>query len=150
MIDASDQSLIDGVLDGQRRALAKTITLIESTRDDHQLRAGEVLQTGDIKLMPVSNRALALQAVRDPALIVGKALRSTLPAGSLLRESQLRLPLVIKTNQPVRVLVQGSGFNWVAPDHFRVVFLPNSDDLTEAIGRIARFLENYRKQHGTA
>lgn len=75
-----------------------------------QLRAGEVLQEGDIKLMPVSNRALALQAVRDPALIVGKALRSTLPAGSLLRESQLRLPLVIKTNQPVRVLVQGSGF----------------------------------------
>lgn len=75
-----------------------------------QLRAGEVLQAGDIKLMPVSNRALALQAVRDPALIVGKALRSTLPAGSLLRESQLRLPLVIKTNQPVRVLVQGSGF----------------------------------------
>ena len=75
-----------------------------------QLRAGEVLQPGDIKLMPVINRALALQAVRDPALIVGKALRSTLPAGSLLRESQLRLPLVIKTNQPVRVLVQGSGF----------------------------------------
>lgn len=75
-----------------------------------QLRAGEVLQAGDIKLMPVSNRALALQAVRDPALIVGKALRSTLPAGSLLRESQLRLPLVIKTNQPVRVLVQGNGF----------------------------------------
>ena len=47
------------------------------------------------------------------------------------------------------LLVQGSGFNWVAPDHFRVVFLPNSDDLAEAIGRIARFLENYRKQHGT-
>jgi aspartate/methionine/tyrosine aminotransferase len=37
------------------------------------------------------------------------------------------------------LLVQGSGFNWIAPDHFRVVFLPNSDDLIEAIGRIARF-----------
>jgi alanine-synthesizing transaminase len=47
------------------------------------------------------------------------------------------------------LIVQGTGFNWIAPDHFRVVFLPNSDDLTEAIGRIARFLENYRKQHGT-
>ena len=47
------------------------------------------------------------------------------------------------------LLVQGSGFNWIAPDHFRVVFLPNSDDLIEAIGRIARFLENYRKRHGT-
>jgi alanine-synthesizing transaminase len=47
------------------------------------------------------------------------------------------------------LVVQGSGFNWVHPDHFRVVFLPNADDLTEAIGRIARFLEGYRKKHGT-
>ena len=47
------------------------------------------------------------------------------------------------------LLVQGSGFNWKETDHFRVVFLPNADDLTEAIGRIARFLENYRKKHGT-
>jgi len=46
------------------------------------------------------------------------------------------------------LLVQGSGFNWPNPDHFRVVFLPNMDDLTEAINRIARFLENYRKRHG--
>ncbi len=46
------------------------------------------------------------------------------------------------------LLVQGSGFNWPTPDHFRVVFLPNVDDLQEAIGRIARFLEHYRKQHG--
>lgn len=45
------------------------------------------------------------------------------------------------------LLVQGSGFNWPKPDHFRVVFLPNADDLTEAIGRIARFLEQYRKRH---
>ncbi|BBF83866.1 aspartate aminotransferase [Aquitalea magnusonii] len=48
------------------------------------------------------------------------------------------------------LLVQGSGFNWIAPDHFRVVFLPNSDDLIEAIGRIARFLARYRQRHGTA
>ncbi len=47
------------------------------------------------------------------------------------------------------LLVQGRGFNWPTPDHFRVVFLPNVDDLTEAIGRIARFLELYRKRHGT-
>lgn len=47
------------------------------------------------------------------------------------------------------LLVQGTGFNWKAPDHFRVVFLPNVDDLAEAIRRIARFLENYRKKHHT-
>jgi alanine-synthesizing transaminase len=46
------------------------------------------------------------------------------------------------------LIVQGSGFNWPHTDHFRVVFLPNSDDLTDAIGRIARFLESYRKKHG--
>ena len=47
------------------------------------------------------------------------------------------------------LVVQGTGFNWIHPDHFRVVFLPNADDLIEAIGRIARFLEQYRKKHGT-
>jgi alanine-synthesizing transaminase len=46
------------------------------------------------------------------------------------------------------LLVQGTGFNWKTPDHFRVVFLPNVDDLTEAIKRIARYLERYRKKHG--
>ena len=47
------------------------------------------------------------------------------------------------------MLVQGTGFNWQQPDHFRIVFLPHEDDLREAIGRIAKFLENYRKSHGT-
>jgi len=47
------------------------------------------------------------------------------------------------------LLVQGSGFNWPSPDHFRLVFLPHEDDLREAIARIARFLEGYRKRHGT-
>ena len=46
------------------------------------------------------------------------------------------------------LLVQGSGFNWKTDDHFRVVFLPNVDDLTVAINRIARFLKNYRMKFG--
>jgi alanine-synthesizing transaminase len=52
--------------------------------------------------------------------------------------------------QETRVmLVQGTGFNWPAPDHFRIVFLPHEDDLREAIGRVARFLEHARKRFGT-
>ncbi|MBK6593181.1 MAG: pyridoxal phosphate-dependent aminotransferase [Burkholderiales bacterium] len=47
------------------------------------------------------------------------------------------------------MLVQGTGFNWKQPDHFRIVFLPHEDDLREAIHRIAKFLEGYRKSHGT-
>ncbi len=45
------------------------------------------------------------------------------------------------------LVVQGTGFNWANPDHLRIVFLPNGDDLTEAIGRIGSFLETYRKRH---
>jgi len=45
------------------------------------------------------------------------------------------------------LMVQGSGFNWAKPDHFRVVFLPHEDVLREAIGRLARFLERYRQKH---
>jgi alanine-synthesizing transaminase len=45
------------------------------------------------------------------------------------------------------LIVQGSGFNVPDNEHFRIVFLPNSDDLTEAIARIARFLDHYRKRH---
>ncbi len=47
------------------------------------------------------------------------------------------------------MLVQGTGFNWPAPDHFRIVFLPHEDDLREAIQRLARFLEGARKRFGT-
>ncbi|MFM2398906.1 MAG: hypothetical protein RL341_1063, partial [Pseudomonadota bacterium] len=44
------------------------------------------------------------------------------------------------------LIVQGTGFNWPNPDHFRLVFLQDSDNLTESIGRIGRFLEGYRKR----
>ncbi len=47
------------------------------------------------------------------------------------------------------MLVQGSGFNYPDHQHFRIVFLPHEDDLREAIERMARFLEGWRKRHGT-
>ena len=53
-LSAADQTLVDGVLAGQRRALAKAITLIESTRRDHQQRAQQVLNA----LLPSTGRAI--------------------------------------------------------------------------------------------
>ena len=47
------------------------------------------------------------------------------------------------------MLVQGTGFNWPDPDHFRIVFLPHEDDLREAIARVARFLEGARQRFAT-
>lgn len=47
------------------------------------------------------------------------------------------------------MLVQGSGFNYPDNQHFRIVFLPYEDELREAIGRLADFLAQWRKKHGT-
>ncbi len=43
------------------------------------------------------------------------------------------------------LLVQGTGFNWPEPDHFRVVFLPHLEGLEESIRRIKHFLSSYRQ-----
>jgi alanine-synthesizing transaminase len=43
------------------------------------------------------------------------------------------------------LVVQGTGFNWPRPDHFRIVTLPRVPDLEEAIERIGRFLATYRQ-----
>ncbi len=47
------------------------------------------------------------------------------------------------------LMVQGTGFNWHQPDHFRVVFLPNEVELNEAMDRLERFFAKKRKEYGT-
>jgi LAO/AO transport system kinase len=56
VLTAADQALVEGVLAGQRRSLAKAITLIESTRTDHQLRAQQVLTA----LLPKTGNAVRI------------------------------------------------------------------------------------------
>jgi len=43
------------------------------------------------------------------------------------------------------LLVQGSGFNWHKPDHVRIVALPHTGELQDAIARFAHFLSNYKQ-----
>ncbi|WP_022940842.1 pyridoxal phosphate-dependent aminotransferase [Psychromonas hadalis] len=43
------------------------------------------------------------------------------------------------------LIVQGTGFNWHTPDHFRIVCLPHMDELTTAISKIGNFLQDYRQ-----
>jgi alanine-synthesizing transaminase len=44
------------------------------------------------------------------------------------------------------LLVQGTGFNWKTPDHFRIVFLPDKETLAGAMHRLGNFLEHYRQK----
>lgn len=47
------------------------------------------------------------------------------------------------------LMVQGTGFNWDAPDHFRVVFLPNLYELEDGMDRLERFFAKKRREFGT-
>ena len=71
MLDAADQVLLDGVLhargEPQRRAIAKTITLLESSRVDHRARAEELLNA----LLPASGKSFRLGISGVPG--VGKS-----------------------------------------------------------------------------
>ena len=53
---------------------------------------------------------------------------------------------VIDLLRTKKILVtHGTGFNWPEPDHFRLVALPDTAMLTEAIGRISEFLATKRR-----
>lgn len=43
------------------------------------------------------------------------------------------------------LLVQGTGFNWPSPDHFRIVFLPTEAQLRDGMAKLGRFLSCYRQ-----
>ena len=55
-----------------------------------------------------------------------------------------KLVLDLLLREKIQV-VQGTGFNWPRPDHFRILTLPRADDLDAAIVRIGRFLAGYRQ-----
>jgi alanine-synthesizing transaminase len=42
------------------------------------------------------------------------------------------------------LMVHGKGFNWAAPDHFRIVYLPRIDDLKLALDKLEVFLRGYK------
>ncbi|MBO0853004.1 MAG: pyridoxal phosphate-dependent aminotransferase [Nocardia sp.] len=57
-------------------------------------------------------------------------------------DEQLVLDLLLQEKLHI---VQGTGFNWPRPDHFRIVTLPYADELEAIIERIGRFLATYRQ-----
>lgn len=61
---------------------------------------------------------------------------------NISNDEQFVLDLLLKEKV---LVVQGSGFNWPQPDHFRIVFLPREEELQESIARIDKFLSGYRQ-----
>jgi alanine-synthesizing transaminase len=46
------------------------------------------------------------------------------------------------------LLVQGTAFNWIDQSHFRIVFLPNAEEITHALQRFGNFMQRYRRDGG--
>ncbi len=57
-------------------------------------------------------------------------------------DAQVILDLLLKKHI---LLVQGTGFDWPDPDHFRVVYLPPVEELKDAMHKIGDFFGNYRQ-----
>jgi len=73
------------------------------------LRRGEILSPADVRLAPVAQNRQS-QGLNDIQQVVGKMMDATVPAGAVLQGAQLRVPYVVKMNQPVRLLAKGDGF----------------------------------------
>jgi alanine-synthesizing transaminase len=65
------------------------------------------------------------------------------PTATAIRDDE-KFVLDLLLREKIQV-VQGTGFNWPRPDHFRIVTLSRADDLDAAITRIGRFLAGYRQ-----
>ena len=57
-------------------------------------------------------------------------------------DMQFALDLLRETHV---LIVQGTGFNWPEPDHFRIVFLPDLENLSLAADRLEKFFAGYRQ-----
>lgn len=59
---------------------------------------------------------------------------------NIVSDKQFALDVLHNTHV---LFVPGSGFDWKEPDHFRLVMLPYPEEITEAMGKIGKFLETY-------
>ena len=152
----ADQQLLDGVLAGQRRALAKTITLIESTRIDHQQRARQVLNgllphTGStmrvgISGSPGAGKSTFIESLGLHLIDAGKRVAvlavdpsSSVSGGSILGDKTREAMLVCEAAGFDVIIVEtvgvGQSETTVAGmvDVFVLLQLPNAGDDLQAI-----------------
>lgn len=73
------------------------------------LRAGDILTGDDLRQLEMGSHH-SPRLVTDMSQAIGKTLTTGVSAGTWLRDFMLRTPVLVKTNQPVKVAVTGDGF----------------------------------------
>jgi alanine-synthesizing transaminase len=102
------------------------------------LPGGRLLEQRDTALAALNRIPGVSCAVPQGALYVFPRLD---PEVYPIRDDQRFVLELLRTKHVL--VVQGSGFNWPHPDHLRIVTLPRSDDLEDAIDRLGEFLADY-------
>jgi len=108
--------------------------------DDLVLPGGRLLEQRDLAWMKL-NEIPGVSCVKPQgALYVFPRLDPEVH--DIVDDEKLVLDLLLDE----KILVtQGTGFNWPAPDHLRIVTLPWARDLANAIERLGNFLASYRQ-----
>jgi flagellar basal body P-ring formation protein FlgA len=75
------------------------------------LRPGQIIGPEDLTLARGDIAAQPGKALTDPSRAIGVHTRRAIPAGSTLREDQLRLPPAVESGQTVKIIGIGSGFS---------------------------------------
>ena len=71
---------------------------------------GQTLSAVDLRTQTVDLTQLPAGMLTDPQQAIGKAAVAAYPEGFALRTEMLRAPYAVMAGQPVRVVVQGDGF----------------------------------------
>ncbi|WP_434630137.1 flagellar basal body P-ring formation chaperone FlgA [Chromobacterium sp. CV08] len=72
---------------------------------------GEQITADDVRLVDISNPALAGNVLTDASQAIGQVMRTGAPTGAWLRNFMVRAPYLVRSNQQVKVMAQGDGFS---------------------------------------
>lgn len=79
-----------------------------------RMQAGEVVAAADVRLAELPNTALGSNVLTSAEEVVGKTVRSGLPAGTWLRNFMMQAPLAVRANQVVQVVAEEGSFRVMA------------------------------------
>ena len=109
--------------------------------DDLILPGGRLLEQRDVAWTLLNEiPGVSLRQARGRALRVPAARPRGLPRSRTTSSSSSTC-----CGSEKILVTHGTGFNWPTPDHFRIVTLPWSRDLANAIERLGNFLSSYRQ-----
>ena len=75
------------------------------------VQPGEVVRAGDVEFVEVREEGLRREILVDADRVIGQSARRPLRAGEMLRENDLRAPLLVSRNGLVTIVLRNGGMS---------------------------------------